>query len=414
MSSYAFDPYLTWLGISPQQRPVSHYDFLNLPEGESSQPAIQKSIDLRRSFFQSQLSGEYGGAARMMLEKLEEISDCMSDERAKKEYDKMLKASSMSSRSMRGQVAPGFLLGQYELLEKVDKAASGILWRVQNSVTGKKGLLKMLPSKSSEQPEVLKRFQREIQLASQLSHDNLLCACDADINGEIPYYVMSVERLTNLEQLCRSRGLLPLQTVISYMIQAAKGCEYLHWKGVVHRNLRPDNLFVDQLGILKVGNYLTARTENGSYIEGGFDEQLTQDGQMLGSFDYMAPEQASSANKADHRSDIYSLGCTMYWLLTGRPVYVETSLVKKLMAHQNAPIPSLRRVRSDIPDKLDKIFQKMMAKNPAQRFQSMAEIVSALSDQQPRGKKSEIPSWVWLSIGLGIVLLVMLLIVVNL
>lgn len=413
MSTLAFDPYLTWLGIPPNQRPVTHYDFLNLPEGEADAASIKKAIDLRRSFFTGQLSGEFGGAARMMLEKLEEISECMSDEKSKNAYDKMLRSSSMSSRTGYHALAPGFMLGQYELRENVAKTASGVIWRVRHTLTGKKGLLKLLPHKSSERPEVLKRFQREIQLASQLSHENLLCAIDADINGDIPYYVMGVEKMTNLEQVCRSKGVLSVPTLISYMIQAARGCEYLHWKGIIHRNLRPDNLFLDELGILKVGNYLTARAENGSYIEGEFDEQLTQDGQMLGSVDYMAPEQASSANKADHRSDIYSLGCTMFWLLTGRPAYEESSIVKKLMAHQSSPIPSLRRFRSDVPAKLDLVFQKMMAKNPTQRFQSMSEVAAALGEVKNQDSKQAVPSWAWLALGLGILLLALLLVVVN-
>jgi serine/threonine protein kinase len=161
----------------------------------------------------------------------------------------------------------------------------------------------------------------------------------------------------------------------------------LHMRDVYHRNIKPAVLVVDVQGQLKVTNLFLARIgEHADVASTGGD--LTITGQSMGTAEYLPPEQAVDAKSVDQRADIYALGCTLHFLLTGRPPYVEKSLVKKLTAHQSAPIPSLRATRPDVPESLDEVFRKMLAKQPAARFQSMGELIDILAPK-PRARRKK-------------------------
>jgi formylglycine-generating enzyme required for sulfatase activity len=155
------------------------------------------------------------------------------------------------------------------------------------------------------------------------------------------------------------------------VVQAARGLEYAHRQGVVHRDIKPSNLLLDKDGVVKILDMGLARVED---AVGGLDHGLTRSGQVMGTLDYMAPEQALDTHLADARSDIYSLGCTLYYLLTSRPLFAGDTMTKKILAHREQRVPSLRAVRPDVPEWLDRAFQKMLAKRPEERPQTMGEV----------------------------------------
>jgi serine/threonine protein kinase len=164
-----------------------------------------------------------------------------------------------------------------------------------------------------------------------------------------------------------------MEQVLDFITQTARGLEYAHARGAIHRNVKPGNLLVSLDGVVKILDMGLAHYDDES------GERLTQMGQMMGTVDYMSPEQANDARKADERSDIYSLGCTMYRLLTGQLPYTAKNAVAKAIAHAQAPIPPLRSLRSDAPELLERLYQRMVAKSPAERFQSMTELIAALA-----------------------------------
>lgn len=398
-----FDPYYTWLQIPMNQRPVNHYKFLGLIPPISDIKEIEAACLNRKKLFQAELLGIHGAEAQMMINQLKEITDTLLNPVRKEAYDqKLFKKSNVA---LDVKLEPGYRIGQYQLVKLQEKSSSGALWQAVHINSGKKCLMKILPQRLAQRSEISKRFVREIQLASQLNHENIVCATDSDAEGDPLYYVIPCESLLSLETVCRQKGLPSVEQALNYVIQAAKGLEYLHWKAIYHRNIRPDVLFLDENGTVKIGGLLTAKAENNLLLDGDFDEQLTQDGQMLGAADYMAPEQAINAAKADRRCDIYSLGCTLHWLLTGRPVFnIKESLARKIMAHQKTPIPTLSHIRPDIPPAMDDVFRKMLAKHPENRYQSMKEVIEAIQEaKNSQTIFNKIPIWGWISIGIAAV-----------
>jgi serine/threonine protein kinase len=169
-----------------------------------------------------------------------------------------------------------------------------------------------------------------------------------------------------------------VEEAVRDLLQAADGLAYAHQQGVCHRDIKPGNLMVDSSGMVKVVGFGMAHIEADSAVGTVGHEGLTQQGQVLGTYDYMSPEQAFDSRRVDPRCDVYSLGCTLHALLVGRPPYPGKSVVAQLTAHQGSPIPFLRMARPDVPEWLDRVFEKMLAKRPEDRWQSMDEVIAAL------------------------------------
>ena len=180
---------------------------------------------------------------------------------------------------------------------------------------------------------------------------------------------------TDLATLVKQQGPLSVEQAVDYAVQTARGLTQLHMHGVFHRNIKPHVLLVDLQGNLRITNLFLAKIGESSTLEG---EALTTMGEQMGSLDYLPPEQALDARQADARSDIYSLGCTLHHLLTGRPPYLAKSPMEKILAHRQSPIPSLRAQLRDIPESLDKALGKMLAKQPDARFQFAGDLIAAL------------------------------------
>ncbi len=214
--------------------------------------------------------------------------------------------------------------------------------------------------------------RREVTAAAKLSHPNIVTAHDADESGGTHFLVMEYVEGQDLAALVKKNGPLPLSRALGYLLQAARGLEYAHKRGVIHRDIKPANLLLDSEGVVKVLDMGLARFSGEGDTAG--QAELTGTGAVMGTVDYMAPEQAISTKHADARADIYSLGCTLHWLVTGRPMYDGETLMAKLIAHREEPVPSL----GNVPEAVQAVFEKMVAKKSAERYQSLSEVVAAL------------------------------------
>ncbi|MCB1776998.1 MAG: protein kinase [Candidatus Competibacteraceae bacterium] len=267
----------------------------------------------------------------------------------------------------------GLLLGEYVLMEPIGRGGMGIVFRAVHRRMQRVVAVKQLAPELVKNEDLLKRFQREIQAAAKLVHPHIVTAYDANEDRGIHYYVMEYVPGEPLSEHVRRAGTMDVATAIDAIKEAALGLAYAHSQGVIHRDVKPSNLLLTQEGHVKVLDLGLAR----SIEERPQESDLTHTGTIMGTVDFMSPEQALNTKRADHRADIYSLGCTLFYLLTKREVYQGETMMERVVAHREAPIPSLRDFREDIPEEVDQFFQKMIAKSSEQRFQTMTEVVSA-------------------------------------
>gem|GEM_PF-3407224 len=277
-------------------------------------------------------------------------------------------------------------LGNYLITHKLGQGGMGMVLKAEHRRMKRVVALKVLSPSVTHNAETLSRFQREVEAAARLSHPQIVTSFDADQAGDTAFLVMEYVPGQDLSNLLKESGPLPPNQAIDYVLQAARGLEYAHQQGVVHRDIKPGNLLRSPEGIIKILDMGLARISDPA---GTTDGALTSTGTMMGTVDYMSPEQALDTHSADARSDIYSLGCTLYFLLTAEPLFPEPTMMKRLLAHRETPAPPLSThvALADISSPaikigLDRVFQKMVAKRPQDRYASMTEVIQALSALQ--------------------------------
>jgi serine/threonine protein kinase len=272
------------------------------------------------------------------------------------------------------------VFGEYVILEQIGAGGMGQVFKARHRSMDRIVALKILARSDLGSPDAVKRFQREVQAAAKLMHPNIIIAHDAGQYQGLHYLVMEYVDGADLSAIVRRDGPLPLEKALDYLLQTASGLAFAHGKGIVHRDIKPANLLVDSVGTVKILDMGLARFDDSLSDARAAQEGLTQSGQVMGTVDYMAPEQALDTRAADARADIYSLGCTFYRLLTGENVYSGETLVQKLLAHREESIPSLSARRPDVTAPVDALFRKMVAKLPSDRYQTMREVIEAIEE----------------------------------
>jgi len=272
------------------------------------------------------------------------------------------------------------VLGDYVLLDELGEGGMGKVYRARHRRLDTDVALKVMSASVLDNTDAVQRFEREARVAASLNHPHIVRVQDAREESGRQLLVMELVEGENLSELVKRRGPLPVGESIECLRQAALGLQHAHEQGVIHRDIKPSNILVDVSGRVRILDMGLARPQvQGGRVGDVTRPELTTTGHVMGTIDFMAPEQGEDARSADERSDIYSLGCTLYYLLTGSSVYPGATPMQRLLAHHKAPIPSLRQLRPDVPESLDAAFQKMLAKSPDERLASMTELLELLA-----------------------------------
>jgi serine/threonine protein kinase/WD40 repeat protein len=266
----------------------------------------------------------------------------------------------------------------YELIKELGRGGMGVVYLAKNRMMDRLEVLKVVSKALLDKPGSLERFQQEIRSAAKLLHPNIVAAHAVLRPGDLLVFAMEYVPGNDLMQVVKKRGYLPVANAAFYAHQVAVGLQHAHETGMVHRDIKPNNLMLAIVGkkhVVKILDFGLAKATS----EKAAETALTKSGQMLGTPDYIAPEQTLDAHQADIRADIYSLGCTLYYLLAGRPPFQEASLYALLEAHQRRDAQPLNFVRPDVPVELAAVVGKMLAKDPAKRYQTPIEVARALT-----------------------------------
>jgi len=286
--------------------------------------------------------------------------------------------------------AKGLLIGNYLVLKKIGQGGMGVVFMARHRLLGQVVAIKILPPSFGRDPAAVLRFRREVAVAGKLNHPNVVAALDANEDRGVHFLAMQYIEGHNLDDLVRKMGPLPINLTLDCMIHAARGLEAAHAQGIIHRDIKPGNLMLDDSGTVRVLD-LARVIETTNAFGPAAGGSLTRSGTFLGTVDFMAPEQAEDSRTVDHRADIYSLGCTLYFLLTARPPFGGDTVLRRVMAHQEQPAPSLKGARPDVPVALDAAYQKMMAKKPAERLGSMRELIAVIEACRSPGSEAADP-----------------------
>ena len=267
-------------------------------------------------------------------------------------------------------------VGNYDILDRLGAGGMGTVFKARHRRMKRIVALKVLAASLSQNPVFVKRFQREVETIACLGHPNVVMAYDADEANVGHFLVMEFVNGLDLAACVERSGPMSVAKAVDCILQSARGLAYAHSQGIVHRDVKPQNLLLAENGVVKVTDLGLARLNHGA--EGpASGTDVTMAGGVIGTADYMPPEQAVDSTTIDHRADIYSLGCTLYFLLAGKPPFSASTIIAILLRHRDAEIPSLSAI-GRTPLRLENLFQRMMAKQPDGRVQQMSEVVVEL------------------------------------
>ena len=276
----------------------------------------------------------------------------------------------------------GFYLNRYKLLDHICTGGMSSVYLAEDTGEGGLRAVKVFPKSRIGQSSYLARFHREAEATEALRHPNIVQAFGLERQGDIYYLVMEYVRGRDLQVLVEEDGPLDYQEAANYMSQAATGLQYAHGTGLIHRDVKPANLLVNEHEVVKILDLGLAL-----YTNQAASLTLAHNESVLGTADYLAPEQASDSHNVDARADIYGLGCTLYFALTGRPPFPEGTVAERIRMHQSAMPAPLTVQREDCPKELDHICCKMLKKTPEQRFQSCSEVALTLKNWMNRDQR---------------------------
>jgi serine/threonine protein kinase len=275
-------------------------------------------------------------------------------------------------------------LGKYEIVRQLGAGGMGTVYLAVDTQLKRTVALKVLPQERTENETLVRRFEAEAQSAAQLKHENIITIYDAGrIEGHL-FIALEYVDGTDIYELVAKRGPLPLKRAINFVKQVTHALEHLHQRGFVHRDIKPSNILVTKQGTVKLTDMGLARA-----VDESLQSNITREGTTVGTVDYMAPEQARNSQSADIRSDIYSLGCTWYQMLTGEPPYPTGSVTNKLYSHISKPRPDPRALNRSVPEEIVAIMHRMMARKPSDRYQTPAELLEDLENVGAGNKRIE-------------------------
>src|SRR4051812_33016203 len=269
----------------------------------------------------------------------------------------------------------GFTIGKFTLLERVGVGGMGQVFLCAHMYMRKHVAVKVLPPAKADQPAALGRFYREARAAGSLDHGNIVRTHDIDQDGNLHFIVMDYIDGPNLLDTVKKFGPMSIDRAVSYMKQTADGLDYAFRNHLIHRDIKPGNILIDRKGVARILDLGLARfiNDHGDQLTIKYDDKI-----VLGTADYVAPEQVANSHSVDIRADIYALGATFYFLLAGHPPFPTGTVSQKLLWHRTKDPTPIRQIRPDVPEGLANIVGKMMAKAPKARFQTPAQVAAEL------------------------------------
>jgi serine/threonine protein kinase/outer membrane protein assembly factor BamB len=272
-----------------------------------------------------------------------------------------------------------FFLGRYKLMERIGKGGMGVVFKAEHAVMERNVAIKVMSRELMRKPRAVARFHREVKAAAALNHPNIIIAHDAASAGNTHFLVMEYVQGVDLNRWLRAIGPMPVGVACDFAMQVAEGLVHAHRQGMVHRDIKPYNMLVtwdeeNERPVVKLLDMGLARFISETQDEDG----LTRTGQMIGTPDYIAPEAAQSFKDADIRADIFSLGCSLFKLLTGRVPFPGENAMEKVLARVKNDAPLVTSLRKDVPPEVAEVVAKMLARDPNKRYQEPSEVVKAL------------------------------------
>jgi serine/threonine protein kinase len=286
----------------------------------------------------------------------------------------------------------GFTIGKYLVLERIGSGGHSNVYLGEHMMVKRRVAIKVLPTARSENPAAVARFYREARAAGSLDHPNLVKAHDVDCEKGLHFLVMDYVDGSSLQQIVAGFGPLSIERAAHYIRQAAQGLQKAHAAGLVHRDIKPANILLDRHGVVRILDLGLARffCDNEDPLTLKFEGN-----NVLGTADYVAPEQALNSHEVDSRADIYSLGATFYFLLAGRPLFPEGKVTHKLIWHQTRQPTPLRQLRPEVPVELAAVVERMIEKTRERRYQTVAEVIAVLmpwtAEPVPPPREEEMP-----------------------